>query len=412
LFRAAALDRLTSPDQLDRLIVVTSPLGWLGLVALGALCVAALAWACFGEVYTRVTGQGILVAQGGGIIDAITPAPGILQALQVRVGDRVTRGQAIAELVQPAARQTVEHARDTLRDIKAEHAQVAARLADMLRQRHDSLARQRSRLAAVATAAQQRAEFYRQQLADLSDPANRNLVTRQRLQDVRQDGQEAEQEILRTRAELARLETDELDTRDRYEVQLTQARMRVADAERHLGELEAGFAGASRVLAPAAGEVIEIKAGEGTFVGTGTALVSIQTGAGTLEAVVFMPPSQGKKIGPGMPVQIQPATVPREEYGTMTGAVVSISDFPASRQGMAAVLQNDELVRQFSPEGPPYAARVALRVNTRGYVWSAGTPPPVTITGGTLVTAEVTTQRRRPIALLLPLVDAALGLHP
>ena len=411
LFRQAALDRLTSPDQLDHLIRVTSPLGWLALSALGTLCAAVVAWAVLGDVATRVGGDGILVAQGGGVVDAIAPAPGILISLAVHPGDRLTKGQMMAELVQPAARQTLEHARDTVRDLHEEHARLAGRLTTMVEQRRDSTNRQRMRLAAIAAAAQQRADFYHQQVTELADPASRSTVTRQRLQDLRQGGQDADQEILRVRGELARLETEEIDASDRRDAQLAQSRMRVADAERRLGELADSYAATSRVLAPADGEVIELKAAEGIFVTAGSPLASLETGTGSLEAVLFVPPEHGKQIRVGMAVQIAPATVRREEFGTIMGRVVSISDFPASASGMEAVLRNAELVRRFSRDGPPYAARIALATNDSGYIWSSGQAP-MPVTSGTLVSADVTIEHRRPIALVLPFLDAFTGRHP
>jgi hypothetical protein len=38
LFRQAALERLSSPEQLDQLVRVTHPLGWLALLALSRSC--------------------------------------------------------------------------------------------------------------------------------------------------------------------------------------------------------------------------------------------------------------------------------------------------------------------------------------------------------------------------------------
>ena len=330
----------------------------------------------------------------------------------MRPGSHVAKGDAIADLVQPAARQTLDHARDAVRDLRAEHARLEARLADTMQQRRDVLARERLRLGAVAVAAQQRADFNGKELADLAQPASRSNVTRQRMQDVLQAMQDAGQELLRTRQELGRLDTEELDATDRRDDQLTQSRMRLADAERHLGELADTYAATSRVFAPAAGEVIEVKAVEGTFVAAGTPVVGLQTGSGPLQAVLFIPPDHGKDIRPGMRVQIEPATARRAEFGTMTGEVASVSEFPATARGMNAVLQNDDLVRQFSQAGPPYAALVTLATDARGYVWSSGAPPPLTVTSGTLATADITVRRQRPITLVLPFLGRLLGPPP
>ena len=128
--------------------------------------------------------------------------------------------------------------------------------------------------------------------------------------------------------------------------------MKISDAGRRVVELEDQLLVTSRVVAPSAGRVIEVKAPEGAFVAIGTPLVSVQTGAGGLEVFLYIPTEHGKQVKPGMTVQIEPATVKKEEYGTMLGRVASISEFPATAQGMTAVLQNGDLVRQFSRRGP------------------------------------------------------------
>ena len=65
IFRKVALERLSSPEQLDQLMQVTNPQGWLALVGLCALLAAALLWGIFGSVPTETTGEGILLRQGG-----------------------------------------------------------------------------------------------------------------------------------------------------------------------------------------------------------------------------------------------------------------------------------------------------------------------------------------------------------
>ncbi|HLM66603.1 MAG TPA: hypothetical protein VK358_03705, partial [Longimicrobium sp.] len=61
IFRSVALERLSSPEQLDQLMQVTTPRGWLLLVGVGALLATALVWGLLGSVPERIAGQGILI---------------------------------------------------------------------------------------------------------------------------------------------------------------------------------------------------------------------------------------------------------------------------------------------------------------------------------------------------------------
>ncbi|MGA7497687.1 MAG: hypothetical protein WBX00_13260, partial [Isosphaeraceae bacterium] len=65
IYRGEALQRLASPEQLDQLMPLTDPRGWLALAALGMVLAAVLVWACFGTVRVTVEAQGVLVRPGG-----------------------------------------------------------------------------------------------------------------------------------------------------------------------------------------------------------------------------------------------------------------------------------------------------------------------------------------------------------
>src|SRR5262245_32678642 len=101
IFRQVALERLSSPEQLDQMMRVTTPRGWLALLALIGLIVTVAAWSVSDTIPTEVLGRGILI-RGGRLLSVIAPASGQVEALDVRVGDRVQPGQVIAR-VRPLA---------------------------------------------------------------------------------------------------------------------------------------------------------------------------------------------------------------------------------------------------------------------------------------------------------------------
>jgi len=85
-YRQTALDRLSSPEQLDQLLVATRPQGWLALAALLVLLASALVWASYGTVTTRITAEGV-VARGapGSELGAVVFLPAA-QAVLVETG--------------------------------------------------------------------------------------------------------------------------------------------------------------------------------------------------------------------------------------------------------------------------------------------------------------------------------------
>ena len=97
IFRAKALERLSSPEQLDLLMQVTSPKGWVALIALCAIVAFIIFWGIFGSLPTKVGGQGILMKTGG-VLTVVPLSAGQVQDVQVRVGDIIQKGQVVARV--------------------------------------------------------------------------------------------------------------------------------------------------------------------------------------------------------------------------------------------------------------------------------------------------------------------------
>ena len=49
IFSQSALDKLRSPEQLDTMIRITSPVGWMALVSVLVLCFAIMLWSIYGS---------------------------------------------------------------------------------------------------------------------------------------------------------------------------------------------------------------------------------------------------------------------------------------------------------------------------------------------------------------------------
>ena len=65
IFSRAALEKLHSPEKLDLLLPVTSPMGWMGLGAIILLLISVSLWAVFGSFTDRVNGMGLIMDSGG-----------------------------------------------------------------------------------------------------------------------------------------------------------------------------------------------------------------------------------------------------------------------------------------------------------------------------------------------------------
>ncbi|ACL18180.1 hypothetical protein Dhaf_0111 [Desulfitobacterium hafniense DCB-2] len=100
LFRDVSLTRLSSPEQLDQRIQVTSPKAWLALLAIGLILMSGVVWGLLGSIPTKIQGQGILL-NNGGVFSLQHHASGQISDIRVKVGQEVRQGDVIARIEQP-----------------------------------------------------------------------------------------------------------------------------------------------------------------------------------------------------------------------------------------------------------------------------------------------------------------------
>ncbi len=94
LFRPSAMAKIRSPEQLDALLPITSPVGWLALIAIGIALAGAMIWACTGTIMRTAVGHGIIVRDSNvGIIEVSGKGVGTVLDVLVEQGDVVRVGQ-------------------------------------------------------------------------------------------------------------------------------------------------------------------------------------------------------------------------------------------------------------------------------------------------------------------------------
>ncbi|MDQ0471604.1 NHLP bacteriocin system secretion protein [Labrys wisconsinensis] len=405
IYRKAAIERLSSPEQLDELVSLTSPLGWIAALALAALVASGFAWSVFGRVPTTVDGAGILVSRGGYVFDAIAPATGTLASVAA-IGAIVRKGDPLASFDDGALRQDIDHAEEVLREKQADLAKLSANYDQQVALKHKNVAAQSENLGSLAAAAEQRQAFYKDLLERQAQAVARGYLTERFQEDTRRAMEEAAQAAGQARTDVLRLNAEESDLSGQRDLATLNAQQAVNEARRRVDDLSAQLQRATRVVSPLDGVVTELKATPGTIVASGKPILSLEIAGTGLELLLYVPPAFGKTVAPGMEVHIEPSTVKKEEYGTLLGTVTAVSNFPMTAEGMASVLQNAQLVANFMAQGPPYAVRVELLAvadTPSGYRWSGGPGPPTRLSSGTTVRAAVTISRQAPIEALMPM---------
>ena len=412
-FRAVALQRAASPEQLDHLVSITRPFDWIMVFVICVALVAALTWGIVGRVPTRAAGEGILVSGGGRVVEAASAAAGRLSTISVMVGDHVTQGQPIAEIIQTDIQQRYAGAVEVFHESERQHTDLIAKTERELASKAQNFAKLEAAFNQVIKATDQRIDYLTVDVKNLEDLLAKGYTTRRNVEDRRRELTDAQQRKEDTQNEILKLRSQKTDLETQRERETQQSEFSLNDARRQMDAAAGLLNQNTQIISPIEGRVLEMKVSAGAVLAVGTPVVAIESEGEKLEALIYIPAERGKNVKVGMPVRIEPSTVKREEFGTMVGTVVTISDFPMTPQGMSAVLHNENLVSRFSKEGAAYAATVSLEQDPEsvsGYRWAVGKGPPIRLTSGTLTRAEITTRRQRPIDLVVPLFRRLTGI--
>jgi len=413
IFRKVALERMSSPEQLDQLLRVTTPKSWLALMALIALLSVAIAWGYRGEITTKVTGEGVLIRSGG--VQNVAPlGAGQVVELNVRVGDHISRDQVIGTVAQPSLLQKIAVAKAQLADDLRQRDDVLKVRADRISLQLAFLKRQRANLEREIQELQQEAKIVEEQIPVDEELLAKGLVTKQQVYLTRQKLIGIQGSIASRRAQITQLDSTEFQTENENLEANLELQNKITDLKREIGVLEKELETQSTVISPYAGQVLELKVSRGSLVQVGQPIISLQPDVVQLEAVIYLPADKAKEVRPGMDAEISPTTVNREEYGFIRGKVVFVSDYPATEAALMRIFENAPLVRSLGAGGPVTEIHVDMELNPAtpsGYRWSSPQGAPIKLSGGTICMGEIVTRTQKPISMVIPYVKDKIGMR-
>ena len=409
--RNKALDRLRTPEHLDRALNVTTPMTWLWLCVLLALTGAVVAWGFWGEISIYVEAEGIFLSRKGMVFDAASPGGGRLTRIAVAVGQQVQEGDVVAEIFDAETSERLKSAVALVAEHKEELRDRITETNEENRLAAENLARQRDRLDEMERINRELKEKAGMRLQEDRKLFAQRMIDRTAVERSEQALSVLQQNLFEVLRRRDALDEDDVRRRSGINSRLSHAKGELLKAEMDVSELRVTVE-TWRIRAPVSGRIIEIKAQIGAALGPGESVLSIETGGEGLDVLSYVSALDGKSVKEGMSVLVTPATVRREEYGSMIGTVEHVSEFPASLNGMVAVLRNQELAGTFSASGPPYPARIALTpdATTRsGFAWTSPQATHLEITPGTLATVEIRASTQSPAALVLPWIKEKLS---
>lgn len=413
IFSKAALERLSSPEQIDALMRVTRPGGWMALLTTGIVLVGVGIWSVVGSIQLTVEGKGILI-RGGSLIDIEAGSGGRISEFLVKPGDIIHEGDVVASVAQGGLIEEINKLKLSIGDQMKEDIRRTADENAMEKSRKDTLAAEAQRIVTQLPALRTQLEDMQRQAKDKEAAFEKGLITRAQVLAAQQSLLTLTQQIQSQEQRTQQIEVEQQTVSSQNATAQATRRTALADLQRELESKERGAQSASKIRSHASGRVLERVVDAGELVQPSTRILSLEPLDSPLVCILYVPSGEGKKIEPGYQVRMSPSTVRKEEYGVMIGTVRSVSSYPATAQGMERTLRNPTLAHELAGKGAPLEVVVELTTDASTeskFKWSSPKGPPVGIFGGTMCEGAVVVDERKPISYIIPLVKAKIGLH-
>ncbi len=470
LFRKQALERSSSPERLDQIMQVVSPMKWLPLAALGTLVAAGVTWSIVGRIPITVEGRGVLVYPSK-VVGFEFPTAGKLQALNVHVGDFVKKGQVLGTIDQSELQKQLQQQRSKLSELESQNQNATSLQGQRSQLDLNAIAQQRVALEQrllqtqsltpiirnkdIGALAQQRQNLeQRLQEAMALAPTLKDRLERRRalkaqgaisddtVLEAEQTYADSIQKIADIKQQIKQLDISQVQAEKSYRENLSQIddiktqlkqldskektlseqnfqasvtrQNQIADLKRSIAQLEYQLKQTSVIKSDYTGRILEITATPGQILGQGTRIGTIdaQSPSAKLVEVAFLPVSQGKKIQKGMKVQITPSTVERERFGGILANVTSVSPFPVTKESAAKVVGNSDIVGSLVSTEPQIQVLAELKPDPAtfsGYKWSSSKGPDTKMSPGTTTSVRITVKEEAPITFVLPILKSWTG---
>lgn len=409
-FARETLSRVSSPDALNLGARLVSPSAWL-LLAVALLFISAtFVGSILIKVPIKVAAQGILMTPQG-VKDVVSGTSGRVRKIAVKVGERVRVEQPLAEVDQPDLRQEIELANSELAGVNEQLQRVREFQSRTASEQDDMRAELRRESESKLAFTLKRRTWLVQQVDVIQTLVDLGIAAKPQLMSANVEVGVADEEIARTRNALKQIDLDAKRQKTDHQRELLELELRRAAAERKVAMLGERLGRLDILQSPYSGRVVELKLNEGEMIERGGTLLALLPDyrggrvALPLIATLYVSSAEGKRIRAGMAAEIVPGTVKREEYGFVSGKVLSVAEMPATQEGMQKTLKNQKLVQSLSLGGAPFEVVVALDADEStptGYKWSSSKGPAESLSVGSLCAGEVVIREETIFKLLVP----------
>jgi len=382
IFREISLERLANPEQLDSPLVIVTSKTWIGLSCITGLLFMILLWALFGSIPITAKGKGVMINEKGFFM-VETKLTGVVKNLYAHEGEFEPEGALLAEIFNSEIEIELKGSQSAIQELKKDLEILKKTVAEEIETQTNSLQAQINIK-----------EFSRKELIKSIDDLKLNLekqkvlfskglISANAFEKEEYDLSEKETALSLLQVDLNDLQYQLPPISHYRSSDIKKMEEDLSDAIEKNRTLEITHS-YSQVYSPSDGNILEVLSTVDDQVAEGNPLFWMEHATPHQKSHTlftgFFPVASGKRILTHTRVQIELATVDPQEYGYLLGEVISVSEYPVSKDSIAQMIHNPELINYLTSETDG-AIQVMVEplmdpMNPEAYLWSSSKQPP------------------------------------
>lgn len=378
---------------------------------LGAFVIVLLVWMVSYNMPITANGKGVIYKKPK-LFSVRAKADGLVSNLFVDVGDKVEKGEMLAELLL-SNRQAEAKAALKEKDLASMSRALAYQhIPDQLNQQIISLEKLLETTDNSIKKQQKVLETQQSNIIKYKDLLDKGYLSEIEFLQYQEKLVSYESTVGQTKGHYNKLLAERASTERQLRDSINEANRRLVDATKTQQVSLNNLNYAKSLAATSAGQVIQISSWEGDAVTKGQELFVISPTKGKLIGTFLVDASNSGRIRIGDEVIVSPQSSPSARFGYIKGSVTAVTDYPTDSRALAAYIGSQtlsDIVYKKGESKSPLMVNVELEMKNGKLVWIGSKGPPWPIKSGELATAKITYQLRLPISYISPFIRTITG---
>lgn len=324
--------------------VLTTPFKYWSYTAFG-ITLVVLIWSFLGRIPQNIDADGVLTIPYK-VVTINQPETGVFEAIKIKTGDIVSKGDVIAKLNNSSDQEAVDDAKNKYESSLAKYNKTyKTDLSNQVIATQRVISNDLGSISAVA-----------------SSIYEKGVISKQQVENARQNHLSALQSLNST------LSAQEAG---KYDVDQARINLRAAIAKQQND---------SRFRTQYTGEVVTVYPQVGSVADSSAPFFSLnkidKSSNKSLSVVAFLTAEESAQVSKGMPVRILPNNILPNTLGYLEGTVEFISSVASTSEGASYIVGNSALSDDMTKDSRNIYTLISLSKDSEGYKWVNGSGPP------------------------------------